>query len=1140
MKKLLLVLSLALFSVSAVLGQRTVTGKVTDQNNEPLIGASVLVKGTTSGTVTEVDGTYSVRVPEDGVVIVFSYTGFETVEVTLGASNVVDVVMQEGVQLNFVTVTALGIVKDRDKTPTASSQVDGGNVVRSGETGVIQGLSGKAAGLQITKTTGDPGAGAFIQIRGQSTITGNLQPLIVVDGMPVFNSSIQTEDAVQGVVEQSRLNDLNPDDIESVEVLKGAAAAALWGTRAANGVIMITTKKGKYTPQGKGFNIDFRSTYSSDQISISHPLQRTWGQGDNGIWIANTGNTWGDKIADRPGGANQAATEPGQYFTASGADMYQGYFLAEDGTKIYQPLAANTNVFNSNGDLLFRTGRNGGVNDNTDYIDENFDQIFRSGWFIDNSLSISGADEKSSFYASVADLRQKGIIQGNSDYNRTTFRINADRRFASFLKASVNASYSRVTSNRIQQGSNLNGLYLGYLRTSADYDNTTYRGVYYNAAGLPSSTISFDADGNPLNWNHRGYRRYLGNGAPTYNNPGWTIYDQTNTSAVNRFLVGSELTLTLTDWLSVVGRAGVDVYDDQRITDFPVNSATWVNGYLLRTLLNEKQFNSDVFLRAGKVFSSNFSLEAILGMNFNERTFGSATGQIQNFTLPFYKYSLENAVGSASATGDFESLVRTQAAYASVDLGLMQMLYINLTGRYEGASTFGADANPFFFYPSASAAWVFSNLDALKGGSALSFGRLRASYGSVGVQPGPYLTLTDYIPGGILDGWGPALDPSDYGAGTFISSNIQGNSELAPERKTETELGLDLRFLKDRIGLSYTFFTNKTVDAILPVDVPGSTGFTSKWANAATIENTGHEIELDADIIRKGDFRWNLYGNFTRNRNEVTDLSGVQSIFLNGFTGASSRAVEGQPLGVLWGGLWDRDESGNLILDETGFPSVAAEEGVIGDPNPDFRAGLGTVLSYKGFTLSALFETSQGQDMWGGTLGVLYNFGVHEDTDVETTVSAADAANIYSYFGASVADMVTFRPDYYRANPDGSITFRGSLEDFGGGTVALDRWWYTSLGGGFGPVAEQFIYDASWTRLRELTLSYRLDSKGFRNSTKLSYIELGLTGRNLFIWTPFVGVDPELNLTGVSNGRGLDYFTNPGTRSYLVSLKIGY
>jgi hypothetical protein len=292
-------------------------------------------------------------------------------------------------------------------------------------------------------------------------------------------------------------------------------------------------------------------------------------------------------------------------------------------------------------------------------------------------------------------------------------------------------------------------------------------------------------------------------------------------------------------------------------------------------------------------------------------------------------------------------------------------------------------------------------------------------------------------------------------------------------------------------------------------------------------------LEFDAklDVVDTRDFKWNIYGNVTRNRNNVDTLNGVNSIFLAGFTGASSRAVEGHALGALWGGKWERDASGALVLDANGFPQQAIAEGVLGDPNPGYRAGFGTSLTYKGVSMNVLFETSQGQQMWAGTTGVLNYFGIDPVTANEQTVSAEQAAELKNIYGESVADVTT-------ANADGTYTFRGNIKDFGAGNVWLDQEWYTGLGGGFGPVAEDFIVDGSWTRLRELSLGYSVP-RATAKRMGLSSLDLGFTGRNLLLWSPFKGVDPELNLTGVSNGRGLDYFTNPGTKSFIFSVRLG-
>ena len=326
-------------------------------------------------------------------------------------------------QLGEVTVSALGVQSSKDKKGIASVSVAGGSVQKSGESGIIQGLSGKGSGIMVTRNSGDPGAGAYIQIRGQSTITGSIQPLIVVDGIPVSNSSVgQT---VDGVVQQSRLNDLNPDDIASVEVLKGAAAAAVWGTRAANGVIMITTKKGK--ANAKGYNVEARFSVGVDRINREYEKQSTFGQGVNGNFAANNPLSWGDKIQDRIGGEDSVITT-GRYFEA------------EDGTKYY-PIAQKRS--------------------RSLYNQSNRDQVFRDGLTMDKSISLSGGSERGNLFVSLSDWDQKGILNGFSDYRRTTGRVNFTNNLNNNLKVGMNAFVSKVSSNRVQQGSNLNGLYLG-------------------------------------------------------------------------------------------------------------------------------------------------------------------------------------------------------------------------------------------------------------------------------------------------------------------------------------------------------------------------------------------------------------------------------------------------------------------------------------------------------------------------------------------------------------------------------------------------------------------------------------------------------------------------------------------------------
>ena len=1093
MKNVILAGVFFLISLSAAFAQKTITGKILSaEDNSPLPGATVLVKGTTKGTQTTFEGTYSIEVPEGSTQLEFRSIGFKTQTIDIAGQSKIDLIMEtDDKVLSEVVVTALGFKEERDKMGASTSKVSTDMLTRSGETGVITGLSGKAAGVTIQRSSGDPGAGAYIQIRGQSTLTGSLQPLIIVDGIPVSNSSIGTSsNQTDGVMQQSRMNDINPDDIESIQILKGPSAAALWGTRAANGVLMITTKKGKANDK---INISFRTSYSVDMVNRKHQLQTKFGQGAYGAYNPNGANSWGDKISSRAGGAD--------VFKTSGQ-----YFLAESGRKYY-------GISNKNSQDVF--------------TDSNWDQVYQNGGFWDNSVSLSGGDAKNTFMLSLSDLNQKGIIKNNSDYHRTTVRFNNSRTFNKYISINTTASYMRTGSNRIQMGSNTAGLMLGLMRTPPDFDNTDYKGTTFAEEGAVKNLNT-----------HRSYRRYLGgrfpggvfDGSPVYNNPSWTINEQRNNSLVNRIMGSMEIIGNPTDWLSLIGRVGIDNYNDKRTTFFPVNSAgITVNGAYNEQNIQEMQTNADFIARATKDITPDLSLTGIVGFNFNNRYYQYLVGDNKAFILPQGPDNFNNGTAANVSSSNYRQTIRTAAAYASLNVGYKEQLYLDLTGRSEAASTFGPKSNRQFFYPSTSIAWQFSQIEALKNSELFSFGKVRASWGVVGVQPDPYNINTIFVPAVYSESWGPYLDASYYG-GSFNRNSRLGNPYLKPERKTEIEFGTDLRFFDNKLSLGVTYFTNQTTDVLLPVALAPSTGYSTQFANAASIENKGLEVEMNYNIFRNEDWRISFMGNWTRYRNKVLSLNGANSLLLTGFTGTSSRAVEGQPLGVLWGGRWERDENGKMVLDADGFPVASATEGIIGNPNPDWRGGFGGEVAYKNLVLTFLFERQQGGQMWNGTYGILQHFGVSQDSDMES-VSSTDLLS--KYVNPSTGQITTVKI------PAGQ-TFRGRIQDFGAGPVALTEGWYTTTGGGFGPVAEQFVFDASWTRLREVTLAYTLNSEAFRNKTKLQAVDFSISGRNLFLWTDWKGIDPETNLTGATNGRGLEYFNNPNTRSYLFTLKVTY
>ena len=1073
---MILTLFMALIVQLTFAQEKTVSGIVSDENGLPLIGTTVLIVGSSSGTTTDFDGKYAIKA-KTGDVLSYSYVGYSTQNITVGASNTIDTSLKPDNTLDEVVITALGLEKKKDKDLSSTTTVSTDALERSKESGIIQGLAGKTSGLKITRNSGDPGAGAYIQIRGQNSLNGNSNPLIIVDGVPISNASVGG--GTDGVAQQSRLNDISSEDVESISILKGVAAASVWGAGAANGVIVITTKKGKRN--GKAV-VNIKSSIAFDNINVEFKKQSTFGQGyptwwlsgsdyssDGSQWVPNTGFSWGDRISARSGGNDDVTVGNTRFESITGNTIYP--ITSKNSTEVYN----NTNR----------------------------DQVFGTGITFNNSVNVGFGTDSSNTFISYSDWRQDGIIKGKSSYRRQTFRINQTTDLSKNIKSNISASYSRIVSDRIQQGSNLQGLYLGYLRTAPDFDNRDYKGTYFNSNNIPT-----------LN-SHRGYRRYLGDGAPTYNNPGWTINEQDNPNDVDRFTITPQLDWNISENLTLTSRYGLDYYTDHREYFFPVNSAAGLRtGFYAQTDLKEKTENFNTFLRSSHKLNENLNLGFILGLTLDRNQYSLLGGSSEQFTNPAVDdlRIFGNANAENETIGNFKREARKSGGYFIFNMDAYDQLYFEASARYERSSTFEGNV----FYPSASIGWKFSDLI---NNDILSFGKIRASYGEIGITPNPYATTTTYAPGGIFSSWGDGLSAGAYG-NPFTRSNTLGNPELKEERVKEIEFGADVRLFNNKASLGFTIYDRTTSDAILNVDVAPSAGYTGKLANVAEISNKGLELDASINIIDNNNLIWKVSANYSHNKNIVTDLNGVESVFLAGFTGTSSRVVEGHAVGTLWGGKFERDSSGSYVLDTNGFPTIAEKEGVLGDPNPDWIGGLGTVLSYKGFTLSAQFETSQGNDHWTGTEGVLKYFGIHPETANESLATS---------------DLRTFDG---RTITSGTV-FRGNIQDFGGGDVALDSEWYTANGGGFGSQSESFVKDASWSRLRELSLAYQLP-QDIVSSFGLSSIKATLSARNLALWTDIEGFDPDINLTGATLGRGLDYFTNPSTQTFAFTLNLTF
>ena len=1123
-----LLLMLGVFFASITFAQVKVNGTVKSKaDNQPLPGVTVLLKGTTKGTVTDLNGNFEIQADSLGQKVVFSFIGMKTTEVP--ASSGMNVSLEEGVQLDEFVITALGFEANKDELGAAQTTIDGTALENSGETRLINNLAGKSAGVNIVQSTGDPGAGSKIQIRGATSITGDLEPLVVIDGVPMFNDSYYGEafggnlsgssgslGSGGGVTQQSRLNDINPDDIESVQILRGASAAALWGSRAANGVIMITTKKGK-SGGSKDFVVNVSSAVSLDRVNRKIDLNDKYGQGSNMIYTqgAPTGFgrslSWGDKIEDRSGGSDT-------YITDVTDPNYMGYFDSEGGKRYYRI---------ADGDA---TNPSGGKNSTETY--DIYDQLFKTGITLNNSVNVSQAGEKGTVFFSLSDLTQDGIIKSNSTLHKNTVRMNVTRRLGDKFKLSSNINYSRTNSDRVQMGSNLNGLFLGGLRNPADFNMEDYIGTYV------------DPDGNRNEDVPRAFRNALGaNPGYGYDNPLWMMENSPSTNQVDRTMGKLELGYDPLDWLNLTLRGGWDDYTDSREDFFHEYSSGENNGgRFVKEIIKRTQLNLDLIARGNFTLTEDIGLNALIGTNINDRKLDDQAVDARTFVNPLSPPQLNNS--GSSVLYNEEEHERTIGYYTTLSFDLYDQLFVNLSGRYDLLSTLPKDDNAVF-YPAADIAWQFHQF--IPESTKISFAKLRVGYGQVGRGPDPYSLSTVFISPtaaitGFGEGWGPGVNPVAYGGG-FVQTNVAGNPELKPEIKTEFEVGTDLRFLEDRLSASFTYYNNTTTDLIIQGQVATSTGFQEQLVNGAEIENKGIELELGADIIKKKDFEWSAYGNYTKNTNEVTDMGGASSILLAGFSGTSSRAVLGEQLGVLWGAKWERDGAGNMVLDDNGFPTQAEESGVIGDPNPDFRMGIGNEFTYKNWSMSFLFDAAVGMDMWNGTKGALAFFGRAGYTTTETTLSADQAQSLKVFAFDTDGNALTVADVYGHAqNSDGSYTVRGEIDNFGGGDVFLDENWYTTgPGSGFTGPDEQFVEDASWYRFREFKLAYNLGQDKLNNFLGIDRAVFSFSINNVFLWTDYDGNDPDQSLNGPgNNGFGLDYFQNPSTRTYRLGVNLTF
>ncbi len=1073
--------------------EKTISGTVSDESG-PLPGVTVLKKGTTQGTETDFDGKFSIKA-KSGDVLVFSFVGMTTVEKTVGAANSINVSMQGDNVLDEVVVTAFGIKKEKRSVGYATQEVKAETITRSGASNVLDALSGKSSGVQITRASGSAGGGSRIVIRGATSMVGNNQALIVIDGVRVNNETLNAQANTAGTATSNRLMDLNSEDIENVSVLKGAAATAVYGTAGSAGVVLITTKKGA---KGQNFKLNVSTQVAFDRVSRLTQLQDTYAQGRviGGVptWRGpETGESgsWGPRLSDL-----EYSTNIGSYDSANG-----NIGNAFDASGVYR--------WDRNGFLVPKGTGNGTPAKN--YNKLNSEDFFTTGVSITNNLGISGSNQNLTYRFSASDLEQKGVVP-NEVYKRQTFSLGGTLKANDKLSFESAMNYTRSNFNRIQQGSNTSGLLLGLYRTPASFDNTN---------GLGTT----DAVNNPAAYEfaNRSQRSYRGGGG--YDNPYWVVNNIPGTEGVSRFFGNFKTTYNYSKWLNFGFNAGVDVTSDKRKQSFEIGSNTNRNGRILLDDYFTRQFDVNAFINGDIDFSDDFSFNYMVGTNFFSYT--RETNSIDGNNLAFPGFL---DISNASTILASEDLVKykTAGVFINSQIGWKKMAYLNFSARQDYDSRLRVpvkDYNPSdisFFYPSVSGSFIFT--EVLPKNDVLTFGKIRASWAQVGSPPPfEYLTSTTYEQSSLSGGWGNGLNFPINGLTSFELNNTLGNGELKSELTTTKEYGIDLRFFGNKLTLDVAYFQNETKDAILNASIAPSSGATNVWVNAGTMTGDGWEVTLGAKPISTENFSWDTTVNWSKNETIVESLApGIERLFLAGFATAGSYLVEGLPYGAIVGGAYLREEAGTasdtslaipggaIVIDPaTGYQAVDNTQRVIGDPTPDFIMGWNNTFNYKNFSLSFLLDWKEGGDVWNGTAWALSFFGRSQltaDTREETPI---------------VLDGVL---------PDGSPNNIA---------IVRDRSYWTSNVGGFGSVGEQFVDDGGWVRLRELSFSYRLPKKLFKNIL-IESAYFTFTGRNLWINTDYNGVDPETSLTGNGNGQGFDYFNNPGTRSYMFKVGLTF
>ncbi|MBL7746199.1 MAG: SusC/RagA family TonB-linked outer membrane protein [Chitinophagaceae bacterium] len=1044
MKKLLLTVMLFIAGFSFAVAQRNVSGKVTDRKDgSPLSGVSVSVKGTNTAVQTNAQGEFSLSGVADNATLVFSNVSYKTVETKLSGSNTLSIILDESAQqLTEVIVTANAVKREARSVGYAQSTINNAELTKGKDRSVLNSLQGKVAGVQISSSSGGVGSSTRIVFRGGTSITGNNQALIVVDGIPIDNSQTDAGDNLNNQVDAgNRGNDINPDDVESVTLLKGPAAAALYGTRAANGALIITTKTGK-SLKGKRSEIIVSSSYNLESILKLPEYQNEYGQGGQGAPDSRENFSWGPQFdgAVRPWGQ--------QIGDSQRVKPYVG-------------------------------------------LKNNVKEFFDIGRTLTNNVSFAQNNEKSSFFLSYNNVDQKGIMPGTS-YKRNSVKLSGTADLSEKFYSSASINYIRSKGDLSVQG-----------QGSSPYDQVLQTPRDISLLELKDYKNKF----NDLN----GYY-----GAYTVN-PWYILGEDSYTSVMDRILGNAQIGYKPVKWLDISLRVGTDVSSDKRkqidskrvIDPNSQNAGNNFAGRYSETTINIREFTSDLIATAKKNITNDLALTVLVGHNIRQRNVDNQFSQINSLTIPFY-YNLANSA-QPPVTTNFNNLRRLYGVYSDVNLAYKNFLFLGLTGRNDWSSTLPKGKNNFF-YPSVNSSFVFS--EAFKMPKFISYGKIRASAAQVGNDAAPYLLESVFITGTVTDGQlNSQVNFPLNGTPGFTQGNVIGNPEIRPEITTSYEGGIELGFLNNRITFEGTVYSNKSKDQIITVPIAASSGYTTQTLNAGLITNKGIELLLRGTPVKTRNFSWDITATFTRNRNKVVELfPGTEQLALGGFNGGTMVAQVGQPYGSFFGSSFLRSPDGNIVVDATtGYPVTDPIAKIHGNVQPDFLAGLNNSFSYKGFSLSFLFDAKKG--------GVFYS-----RTKALQEFVGTDPRTLYNDRAPFVV------PGSVVLGPDGKYTPNTTP------VQNAENYW-TSFSS---PRAMEHLVDASFIKLREASLTYRLPSTLFKKGIK--GVMVGISGRNLWLKTPKENTyaDPETSSFGTGNVQGYEYGTIPSLRNYGVNVRVSF